>query len=95
MSEPEAATSAEATRQAFAARTRAPGHAVDNARAAMAILDAAFAAGTIERTPALDAMLGDLSRALDAGEGERLGGKSAEASRLILRAIERELAREA
>jgi hypothetical protein len=69
----------------------AKGHAVDNARAAVARLDAAFAAGDLGRTPALDAMLGDLMAALEQDEGQKLGGKSAEAARFILRAISREL----
>lgn len=69
----------------------AKGHAVDNARAAVARLDAAFAAGDLRRTPALDAMLADLMVALEQDEGQRLGGKSAEAARFILRAISREL----
>ena len=33
----------------------AKGHAVDNARAAVAGLEAAFADGALQRTPALDA----------------------------------------
>jgi hypothetical protein len=71
----------------------AKGHAVDNARAAVARLEAAFAAGELERTATLDLMLGDLMRALEQDEGEKLGGKSAEAARFILRAIDRELDR--
>jgi hypothetical protein len=67
------------------------GHAVDNARRAVARLDAAFAAGELVRTPALDAMLGDLMVALEQDEGQKLGGKSAEAARFILRAVSREL----
>lgn len=94
MSEQACAAPGDRARAEFAAQIRAPGHAVENARLAVTILDAAFAAGSLQRTPALDAMLGDLARALEGGEGERLGGKSAEASRLILRAIERELARQ-
>jgi hypothetical protein len=69
----------------------AKGHAVDNARAAVARLEAAFAAGDLERTPTLDGMLGDLMVALEQDEGQKLGGKSAEAARFILRAISREL----
>ena len=69
----------------------AKGHTVDNARAAVARLDAAFAAGALARTPAMDQFLGDLMRALEQDEGEKLGGKSAEAARFILRAIDREL----
>ena len=87
-------SAAAAARTAFADQVAARGHAVDNARAASAGLEAAFAAGVLVRTPALDAMLADLSAALDADTeaGERLGGKSAEAARFILRAIGRELA---
>ncbi len=71
----------------------AKGHTVDNARAAVDRLDAAFAAGALERTPSMDLFLADLMRALEQDEGEKLGGKSAEAARFILRAIERELDR--
>lgn len=69
----------------------AKGHTVDNARAVVARLDAAFAAGDLVRTANLDLYLGDLMRALEQDEGEKLGGKSAEAARFILRAIDREL----
>jgi len=84
---------ADAARAAFREHMEARGHAVDNARAAVAGLDAAFDAGALGRTPALDLMLGDLAQALSANDGERLGGKSAEAARFILRAISRELER--
>jgi hypothetical protein len=69
----------------------AKGHVVDNARLAVAELDAAFATGALSRTPVLDAMLSDLMVALEQDEGQKLGGKSAEAARFILRAISREL----
>ena len=69
----------------------AKGHVVENARAAVAGLETAVADGTLQRTPALDAMLGDLMVALEQDEGQKLGGKSAEAARFILRAISREL----
>ncbi len=69
----------------------AKGHTVDNARAAVARLETAFADGSLVRTPSLDLYLGDLMRALEQDEGEKLGGKSAEAARFILRAIDREL----
>jgi hypothetical protein len=69
----------------------AKGHVVDNAREAVAGLEAALAAGSLERTPTLDAMLADVMVALEQGEGQKLGGKSAEAARFILRAISREL----
>jgi hypothetical protein len=82
---------AEAARTTFRERMDAKGHAVDNARMAVAGLESAFVAGDLVRTPALDLMLGDLMRALEQDEGQKLGGKSAEAARFILRAISREL----
>ena len=69
----------------------AKGHTVDNARAAVARLDEAFAAGDLARTAAMEQYLNDLMLALEQDEGEKLGGKSAEAARFILRAIDREL----
>jgi hypothetical protein len=69
----------------------AKGHAVDNARQAVARLESAFADGSLVRTPALDQYLADLMVALEQDEGQKLGGKSAEAARFILRAIDREL----
>ena len=90
---PAAARSAAAAsaRAAFRERAAARGHAVDNARAAAAGLETAFEEGVLQRTPTLDLMLGDLARALDQEDGQRLGGKSAEAARFILRAMSREL----
>jgi hypothetical protein len=82
---------AEAARARIRELLAAKGHVVDNARDAVAVLDAAFAEGVLVRTPVLDTMLGDLRAALDQEEGQKLGGKSAEASRFILRAISREL----
>jgi hypothetical protein len=82
---------ADRARAEFRAILEARGHAVDNAREAAARLDRAFATGELTRTPALDAMLGDLMVALEQDEGQKLGGKSAEAARFILRAISREL----
>jgi len=82
---------AEAARAAFLERMEAKGHAVENAREAVAGLEAAFAGGALQRTPLLDRMLGDLMVALEQDEGQKLGGKSAEAARFILRAIAREL----
>ena len=69
----------------------AKGHAVDNARAAATGLEMALAGGDLQRTPNLDLMLRDLMVALEQDEGQKLGGKSAEAARFILRAISREL----
>jgi hypothetical protein len=88
---PSAGSAAEAARAAFRARMDAKGHAVENAREAVAGLEAAFADGALVRTAPLAAMLGDLSVALEQDEGQKLGGKSAEAARFILRAIGREL----
>ena len=82
---------AEAARAAFRELMEAKGHAVDNARAAVLGLDTAFATASLVRTPALDSMLADLLVALEQDEGQKLGGKSAEAARFILRAISREL----
>jgi hypothetical protein len=69
----------------------AKGHSVDNARAVVARLDAAFAAGDLEQTSSMDQYLGDLKVALEQDDDQKLGGKSAEAARFILRAIDREL----
>ena len=82
---------ADAARGRFRELMAAKGHVVENARTAVAGLDAAFAAGTLIRTPLLDQMLGDLMVALEQDDGQKLGGKSAEAARFILRAISREL----
>ena len=82
---------ADAARAAFRAEMEAKGHAVDNARAAAAGLEASFASGVLQRTPLLDQMLADLAVALEPDDGQKLGGKSAEAARFILRAISREL----
>jgi hypothetical protein len=80
-----------AARAAFRELMEAKGHAVENAREAVAGLETAIADGALERTPLLDRMLGDLAVALEQDEGQKLGGKSAEAARFILRAIAREL----
>jgi hypothetical protein len=69
----------------------AKGHAVDNARAVVARLERAFGEGALQRTPDLERYLADLDQALEQDEGEKLGGKSAEAARFIMRAIDREL----
>ena len=84
-------TAADAARLEFRELMEAKGHVVENARAAVAGLEAAFAAGSLARTPRLDQMLGDLMAALEQDDGQKLGGKSAEAARFILRAISREL----
>jgi len=84
---------AEAARRDVRVLMGKKGHAVDNARAVVARLGDAFAAGHLQRTAALDQYIADLMRALDQEGGQKLGGKSAEASRFILRAIDRELER--
>ena len=82
---------ADAARADFRELMNAKGHAVVNARAAVDRLDAALAGGDLVRTSALDQMLADLMVALEQDEGQKLGGKSAEAARFILRAIDHEL----
>jgi len=67
------------------------GHAVEVTRRAVARLDRAFADGALVRTPPLERMLADLMVALEQDDGQKLGGKSAEAARFISRAISREL----
>ena len=84
---------ADAARADVRALIVAKGHSVDNAREALAVLERAFASGTLLRTPSMDQFLADLMQALEQDEGEKLGGKSAEAARFILRAIDRELDR--
>jgi hypothetical protein len=68
---------AAAARAEVRALIGAKGHAVVNARAAVARLEEAFGAGDLARTPAMDLFLADLMRALEQDEGEKLGGKSA------------------
>jgi hypothetical protein len=82
---------ADAARARFRELLEAKGHAVDNTRTAVEGLEAAFAGGVLVRTPLLDQMLRDLMLALEQEEGQKLGGKSAEAARFIGRAISREL----
>lgn len=67
------------------------GHAVEVAARLRDRLEAAFGSGALQRTPTLDQALGDLQRALDQESGQRLGGKSGEAARFIMRAIVRNL----
>ena len=67
------------------------GHSVDIARRTADRLEAAFGTGALERTPFLDQAMRDLAAAIEQDEGQKLGGKSAEASRFILRAIDRAL----
>jgi hypothetical protein len=68
------------------------GHDVEKARRIRDRLEAAFADGSLARTPLLDAMLADLEAALATDDRGKVGGKSAEAARFIVRAILRSLA---
>jgi hypothetical protein len=82
---------AEAARREFRAILEEKGHAVEVTRWAVERLERAFAEGALARTSLLDGMLADLMVALEQDDGQKLGGKSAEASRFILRAIDHEL----
>ena len=82
---------AEAARRDVRELIVAKGHAVDNARAVVARIEGAIEAGDLRLTPELGTYLSDLKLALEQDEGQKLGGKSAEAARFILRAIDREL----
>jgi hypothetical protein len=84
---------ADAARSDIRELIAAKGHAVDNARAAVARLEQAIAAGDLVMTPQLQTYLNDLMLALEQDDGQKLGGKSAEAARFILRAVDRELDR--
>jgi hypothetical protein len=82
---------AEAARREVREIMAEKGHAVDIGRRVQGRLTRAFETGALQRTAFLDQALGDLDVALDQEDGQKLGGKSAEASRFILRAIDREL----
>ena len=69
----------------------ARGHPTDNALLVLDRLERALAAGDLQRTPFLTRAMTDLRLALAQDEGQRLGGKSAEAARVIMRAIVRGL----
>ena len=88
---PSEGPAAATARAEFRAIVAQKGHAVENARQALDRLERAFAEGALQRTPFIDQALGDLQVALEQDEGAKLGGKSAEASRFILRAIDRML----
>jgi hypothetical protein len=78
---------AEAARAEFHEILERKGHAVDNAREAVARLERAFNEGALTRTPEIDQVLADLMVALDQEDDQRLGGKSAEAARFITRRL--------
>lgn len=82
---------AEAARDEVRALAEAKGHAVEVAAQVRDRLEAAFVSGTLQRTPALREALADLRLALDQEAGQKLGGKSGEAARFIVRAIVRDL----
>ncbi len=82
---------ADRARAEFRAIAAEKGHVADNAARALTRLEEAFASGALVPTPALDEALQDLRRALVQDEGQKRGGKSAEAARFILRAIDRRL----
>jgi hypothetical protein len=88
---PSEGSRADAARAGFRAKLEARGHVIDNVREAVAALETALTDGTLQRTPRLELMLGDLMVALEQDEGQKLGGKSAEAARFIGKAIAREL----
>lgn len=83
---------AEAARAEFSTLINAKGHAVENARLAVARLERALDEGALRRTEDIDEALADLMIALQQTEGQKLGGKSAEAARFIGRRLERLLA---
>ncbi|MEP7378658.1 MAG: hypothetical protein ABI725_03750 [Chloroflexota bacterium] len=83
---------ADAARHEIHAIFERKGHAVDNARDAVARLDRAFAEGALRRNPEIDGVLADLAVALEQDEGQKLGGKSGEAARFIGRRLEQLLA---
>lgn len=80
---------AEAARADFREILGRKGHAVGNTRLAVERLEQAFAEGHLRRTPEIEAALADLTIALEQPEGQKLGGKSAEAARFISRHLSR------
>ena len=88
---PSTGAAADAARAEFRTILGERGHAVDNARRAKERLERAFREGALRPTPFIARALEDLEAAIAQDEGQKLGGKSAEASRFILRAIDRVL----
>jgi hypothetical protein len=84
---PDAATA----RAEFRAILEEKGHSTEIARRAIARLEEAFADGALRPTPPIQQAIADLRLALTQEDGQKLGGKSAEAARFILRAIDRDL----
>ena len=79
---------AEQARREFAAILERKGHSVDNARNAVIRLERAFEEESLTRTPEIDEVLADLEVSLEQDEGQKLGGKSAEAARFITRRLQ-------
>jgi hypothetical protein len=86
---PSIGPAADAARAEFRAIVAEKGHATEIAARAVARMEAAFADGSLTGTPFIHQAIDDLKAALEQNEGQKLGGKSAEASRFILRAIDR------
>ena len=86
-----AGPAAEAARREIRAIATEKGHAFEIAGRAAERLERAFSEGALQRTPVLGQALVDLQVVLDQEAGQKLGGKSGEASRFILRAIDRGL----
>ncbi len=84
---PSTGAKADAARAEFRRILEQKGHAVDNAREAMESLESAIAEGTLMRTDDIDQTLADLRLALEQDDGQKLGGKSAEAARFITRRL--------
>ena len=84
-----ASAQADAARREIAEILDRKGHAVDNAREAVARLERAFREGALTRTEDLEEVLRDLDVALEQDDGQKLGGKSAEAARFITRRLAR------
>lgn len=83
---------AEDARRDFSELISATGHMVENASLGLARLRRAFDEGALHTTPEIEAAMVDLDLVLAQYEGQRLGGKSAEAARFITRRLEKLLA---
>lgn len=86
-----ASPDAAAARAEFRAILEEKGHSTEIARRAIGRLEQAFAEGALRPTPPIQQAIADLRLVLTQDDGQKLGGKSAEAARFILRAIDREL----
>jgi hypothetical protein len=88
---PSSEPAAEVARAEFRAIAAEKGHATEIAGRAITRLETAFADGSLTATPFIEQAVADLKAALEQDEGQKLGGKIAEAARFILRAIDRML----